>query len=50
MLRVFNCGIGMVLFVAPDRAPEVTRRLEDAGERVLPIGRVERGPRGVRFA
>jgi phosphoribosylformylglycinamidine cyclo-ligase len=50
MLRVFNCGVGMVLFVAPDRAPEVTRRLEAAGEKVLPVGRVESGPRGVRFA
>ena len=50
MLRVFNCGVGMVLFVAPDRVPEVTRRLAEAGERVAPVGRVERGPRGVRFA
>jgi phosphoribosylformylglycinamidine cyclo-ligase len=50
MLRVFNCGVGMVLFVAPDRLADVTLRLAQAGERVLPVGRVESGPRGVRFA
>jgi phosphoribosylformylglycinamidine cyclo-ligase len=50
MLRVFNCGVGMVLFVAPDRAADVRRRLEAAGEKVLDVGRVEKGPRGVRFA
>lgn len=49
MLRVFNCGVGMVLFVAPERAAEVRRRLEAAGERVLEVGRVEKGPRSVRF-
>ncbi|MRR13204.1 phosphoribosylformylglycinamidine cyclo-ligase, partial [bacterium] len=50
MLRVFNCGVGMVLFVAPARVAEVTRRLAEAGERVLPVGHVETGARGVRFA
>ena len=50
MLRVFNCGVGMVLFVRPERAEEVSRRLAAAGETVLAVGRVERGPRGVRFA
>jgi len=33
----------MVLFVAASNVPEVTRRLAAAGERVLPVGRVERG-------
>jgi len=50
MLRVFNCGVGMVLFVPAARAEEVSGRLSAAGERVLAVGRVERGPRGVRFA
>ena len=50
MLRVFNCGVGMVLFVPPARAAEVQGRLEAAGEAVLEVGRVESGPRGVRFA
>jgi hypothetical protein len=40
----------MVLFVAPERLAEVTLRLAQAGERVLAVGRVESGPRGVRFA
>ena len=50
MLRVFNCGAGMVLFVPPSSVPEVERRLRSAGEGWRPIGRVERGSRTVRFA
>ena len=49
MLRVFNCGVGMVLFVAAGNLAEVTLRLAEAGEKVLSVGRGERGPRGVRF-
>ncbi len=41
MLRVFNCGIGMVLVVAADRAAEARALLEAAGETVLPIGTIE---------
>ena len=43
MARTFNCGIGMVAVVAAEDAAEVARMLEDAGERVLAIGRIERG-------
>jgi phosphoribosylformylglycinamidine cyclo-ligase len=50
MLRVFNCGVGIVLFVPPPHVDEVSRRLSATGERVLAVGRVESGPRGVRFA
>jgi phosphoribosylformylglycinamidine cyclo-ligase len=42
MARTFNCGIGMVAVVAPEEAAEVARMLEEAGERVLTIGRIER--------
>jgi len=44
MLRTFNCGIGLVVYCDPARAGEVQRALEDAGERVRPIGEVV--PRG----
>ncbi len=40
MLRTFNCGIGMVLVVAPDAAADVTAVLEGHGETVTALGRV----------
>ena len=43
MLRTFNCGIGMVLAVAREKADEVGESLADAGEEVREIGRVEAG-------
>ena len=42
MLRVFNCGIGMVLSVPHDQAEDVADRLRAQGERAYLIGRVER--------
>ena len=42
MLRVFNCGIGMILVVAPDLAESARVRLSALGETVYTIGRVER--------
>jgi len=44
--RTFNCGIGMALIVAPGDAGEVSRVLEQTGETVFAIGRVEPGERG----
>jgi phosphoribosylformylglycinamidine cyclo-ligase len=41
MARTFNCGIGMVVIVAPDRADALTRILIDAGETVYRIGGLE---------
>jgi phosphoribosylformylglycinamidine cyclo-ligase len=49
MLRVFNCGIGMVLVVPPVRGLEVKKRLDASGEDWKQIGRVQRGTRHVRF-
>jgi len=46
MARTFNCGIGMVVIVAADRADEVTVALEAAGETVFAIGTVIEGERG----
>lgn len=49
MLRTFNCGIGLVAVVAPDRAAALTELFERAGERAHRIGRVTRGA-GVVYA
>ena len=46
MARTFNCGIGMVLAVAADRAETVIGRLEAAGETAFRIGEIGEGPRG----
>ncbi len=48
MLKTFNCGIGMVLVVAPGRAGALTALLTEAGERVVDIGRVGAGE-GVHY-
>jgi len=44
MLRTFNCGIGMAVVVAPDRAEALTKILTEHGEQVFRIGRI--GPAG----
>jgi len=41
MLRVFNCGIGMVLVVPPEQADDIVDRLTALGERTYRIGRIE---------
>ena len=41
MHRVFNCGIGMVVVVAPAQAQAVADHLKAAGERVHRIGQIE---------
>ncbi len=38
MHRVFNCGIGLVVIVAPEHADEALRRLTAAGEHAYRIG------------
>ncbi|WP_101068035.1 phosphoribosylformylglycinamidine cyclo-ligase [Roseovarius salinarum] len=43
MLRTFNCGVGMVLAVDPGRAEAVSTLLDEAGEAVVPLGRVTEG-------
>jgi formyltetrahydrofolate-dependent phosphoribosylglycinamide formyltransferase len=44
MALTFNLGIGLVLIVAPEDAEFVTREVEARGERVFPIGVVEKKP------
>ena len=40
MLRTFNCGVGMVAVVSPDRAEAVTAVLTAAGETVMRLGEI----------
>jgi len=42
LLRVFNCGIGMVMVVPENHAADVCQRLEGLGERAYTIGQIER--------
>ncbi|WP_298303914.1 phosphoribosylformylglycinamidine cyclo-ligase [uncultured Erythrobacter sp.] len=46
MARTFNCGVGMALAVAEDRVAAVSTRLEEAGETVVQVGRIEAGEQG----
>src|SRR3954454_4913329 len=41
LARTFNCGIGMVVIVAPDKTDEAQRILTEAGESVYRIGEVQ---------
>jgi len=42
MLRVFNCGIGMVLVLPADQAPEVIQAADMEGFTAAEIGRIEK--------
>jgi phosphoribosylformylglycinamidine cyclo-ligase len=46
MHRVFNCGIGMVMALAPEHAERAMAALRGAGETVYEVGVVEAGPAG----
>jgi phosphoribosylformylglycinamidine cyclo-ligase len=41
LARTFNCGIGMVVIVSPDKADDAQRILGEAGESVYRIGEVQ---------
>ena len=48
MTRVFNCGIGMVLVIAPDAVEAAEAVLREAGETVFRIGVLEPGEGAAR--
>ena len=43
MWRTFNCGVGMLLVVAPGTASGIVNALEASGERAWVAGRIEQG-------
>ena len=49
MLKTFNCGIGMILAVAPSKVAAVKSELAAHGTRPVPIGEVTIGP-GVHYS
>ncbi|WP_298921494.1 phosphoribosylformylglycinamidine cyclo-ligase [uncultured Roseobacter sp.] len=48
LLKTFNCGIGMILVVAPERADALGQLLADQGETVTQLGVVTQTP-GVAY-
>ncbi|MEZ5710693.1 MAG: phosphoribosylformylglycinamidine cyclo-ligase [Blastomonas sp.] len=46
MARTFNCGVGMVLVVAPEEADSLAADLAAAGETVHRIGDIRKGTKG----
>jgi phosphoribosylformylglycinamidine cyclo-ligase len=44
MYRTFNCGIGMVVIVAPDQATRTMEALRTQGEDPVALGFIEAGP------
>jgi phosphoribosylformylglycinamidine cyclo-ligase len=46
MARTFNCGLGMVLVVAPTDVEDVMRDIAAAGETAYTIGKIATGERG----
>ncbi len=49
LLRVFNCGIGMIAVVAKEEAANFVRSLVERGEHPLALGTVQQGERGVVY-
>jgi phosphoribosylformylglycinamidine cyclo-ligase len=50
MYRVFNCGIGMTVHLAPGNAGRAIGILRDMGQEALVIGEIRHGTRGVVIA
>jgi phosphoribosylformylglycinamidine cyclo-ligase len=48
MHRVLNCGVGMVICVAPEQAEEALKVLRDAGEQPWIIGQIAEAAEGAQ--
>ncbi len=46
MLQIFNCGLGYLLIVEPELAPEVLARLEGMGQPAFTVGEVKKVKEG----
>jgi len=46
MLRVFNCGLGMLVIVPREQARDILERLEALGERTYRVGEIEAKAQG----
>lgn len=46
MYRTFNCGIGMVVIVAPEHASQAEELLKQSGETVCRIGHIRQQKAG----
>ncbi|HEX5764782.1 MAG TPA: phosphoribosylformylglycinamidine cyclo-ligase [Woeseiaceae bacterium] len=49
MRRTFNCGVGMIVVVAPDDADTALASLGSSGEKAWLLGRIAAGSEGVRY-
>jgi phosphoribosylformylglycinamidine cyclo-ligase len=49
MRRTFNCGVGMIVIVAPDDADATLASLNSSGESAWLLGRIASGSGGVRY-
>ena len=50
MLKTFNCGVGMVVVVAPEDLDSASHVLGEAGEQVYRLGTVVEGGDGVSYS
>ena len=46
MLRTFNCGLGLIVVVAADKAGHIIDAFGDTGERAVRIGELVRSKNG----
>ncbi len=49
MYRTFNCGVGMVICVAPEDEAAALQKLQVEGHRAWPIGRIVEGKNEVEL-